>query len=725
MSTEAVKKGIGRKLFSVLSTISLLILFVGFSGFISIQILSNESKRITKDEVPRIRVIQESILSFIELDRELHDLTDITSITNIDKINIIEHSIKNNSSQFDLFITALNWGSESSIFQKIENGGKSKQWNELGYRGEIILKTPSLEQAQLAGEAKIFFKAYNTVVLELITKQKQLLFLEDSKQLEKATVYKESIYMHKEYLDIYFNQVLQNLNSMTVISNKATNSAVLSIERVERNILILALLIPLLIFLLSVMLSSIFSRRTITTPLKNLIEALKNNSTSDLSTVAQKNSDTEIGNLANIFNEMIKRIKKSTKGLEEKTEELVYSLKESEEQNIYLEDIKKATINIMEDLAYEKDKTLEEKAKDEAILSNIGHGIVVIDALGRMILVNKAAEILLGSKKDELLGKTWPHNLVIKDKEGNNMTKEQIPIYQSIKTRKKISTKNYTFTTNDMAEMPVSITTSPVIMNKELKAGVLVFYDITKEKEVDRMKTEFISLASHQLRTPLAAMKWFSEMLLSEDVGTLTDEQRDFVESISKSNERMISLVNALLNISRIESGRIIIEPKEVVIEDLLNDILDEFSEKFKEKNIKFLKSISSNMKKINVDPKLIKEVYVNLISNALKYTPDNGEISIFISEKSDEIVSQVSDTGYGIPKEDHDKIFGKFFRASNITKVETDGSGLGLYLVKAIIESSGGRIWFKSEEGKGTTFWFSLPKKGMKAKKGDVSFNA
>lgn len=725
MKIEIAKNGIGKKLFSILSTISLLILFVGFVGFMSIQILSSESNRITEDEVPRIKIIQESILSFIELDRKYNDLIGVESIMEIDEINSIESSIANQSSEFELFITALNWGSESEVFQKIDGGLKAQQWEEIGYKNKVILKRPSLEQSQLAGEAKIFFEAYRIGISDLIAKNKRALFLEGSEQFQEASEQRQIIENEQKTLDVFFNQILENLNLMTNISNKSTYSAVLSIQKVERNILLLALLIPIIIFFLSIVLSSIFSRRIIIGPLNSLMEAVKDNSNSELTNIAQRNSDTEIGNLANIFNEMSKKIKISNSVLEEKTKELAFSLKESEEQNAYLEDIKKATLNIMEDLAEEKDITMEAKAKDEAILSNIGHGIVVIDGGGRIILANKATEILLGVKKEELMGKKWPYKLIIKDQDGNIIPIEKMPTYQSIKTRKKISSNSYTFTPTGLEPMPVSITSSPVIMNDEIKAAVLVFYDITKEKEVDRMKSEFISLASHQLRTPLSAMKWFSEMLLTEDAGKLTEEQREFVESISKSNERMISLVNALLNISRIESGRIIIEPQEVMLEDLLGDILEEFAERFKEKKVKFIKSISDNMSTINADPKLIKEVYVNLISNALKYTPENGEISIFISEKSDEIVSQVSDSGYGIPKEEQDKIFSKFFRASNIAKVETDGNGLGLYLVKAIIESSGGRVWFKSDEGKGATFWFSLPKKGVKAKKGNVSLNA
>jgi signal transduction histidine kinase len=260
-------------------------------------------------------------------------------------------------------------------------------------------------------------------------------------------------------------------------------------------------------------------------------------------------------------------------------------------------------------------------------------------------------------------------------------------------------------------------------INLQLKvseeAAVKVFKEI---EEVQQMKTEFISLASHQLRTPLVGMKWGLEMLLNGDLGVLEPPQYEYVNDVYKSNERMISLVSGLLNVSRVESNRFMINPQPTDLNTLAQEVIDELKQKSQENNQIITLKSSANLPKINIDPQLVHHVYSNLISNAIKYSPDNQEIVVEIEQQGDMVVSKVVDNGYGIPEEDYGQLFEKFFRARNIIKIETDGTGLGLYLAKAVVEAMHGEIWFESEENKGTTFWFSLPVSGVEPKKGEVS---
>ena len=391
---------------------------------------------------------------------------------------------------------------------------------------------------------------------------------------------------------------------------------------------------------------------------------------------------------------------------------------EIESQKEFLEKSKVAMMNVLEDVNLaktdlEKFKLAVEEASDH---------IVITDSEGMVLYANRAVEKITGYSQVEVIGNKAGN----KGGWGGLMEKS---FYKKLWKTIKIDKKVFTGEINNLrknGEKYIAIASiSPILgQNGEVMFFVAIERDVTHEKEVDRMKTDFISLASHQLRTPLSAMRWFAEMLLAGDAGKLSKEQTEFVKNIEQANAKMIVLVNSLLNISRIESGRIVVDPVPTDLKELVLGELKGIEKNIKDKKQTALVSVDRNLPKVNVDPKLIAEVYKNLLTNANKYSPDGGEIEIFISHKDGELISRVSDNGIGIPKVSQDKVFERFYRAPNVLKMETEGTGLGLYLAKAIVESSGGRIWFESEVGKGTTFWFTLPLSGMKKKKGEVTIN-
>lgn len=355
-----------------------------------------------------------------------------------------------------------------------------------------------------------------------------------------------------------------------------------------------------------------------------------------------------------------------------------------------------------------------DKLKYEAILAYIGEGLVVINNEGKIITFNKAAESLLGWKEKDALGRDLTEIIKID--------------YQASINESKLSSSRQSsvyFIRKDQTKFPAAITTTSYGVGAAILGTATLFRDITTEQNVDRMKNEFISLASHQLRTPLSAIKWYTEMLLKGDAGKLLPEQTNFANTIYTSTERMIELVNLLLNISRIESGRITVEPQTTDLKVLIEEILDQVKIRYTDKKQKFLTNYHEPIPLINIDPRLIRQVYLNLLTNAAKYTPENGEITVNITKSDTEIISEISDNGMGIPDEDQEKLFGKFFRSSNSGTSKSEGTGLGLYLVKDIVDLSRGKISFKSKVGKGTTFTFSLPLSGTPAKKGVMSLES
>ena len=334
--------------------------------------------------------------------------------------------------------------------------------------------------------------------------------------------------------------------------------------------------------------------------------------------------------------------------------------------------------------------------------------IVITNPDGKILYANNAVTLITGFSNSEVMGQ----KVGAKSLWGGHMEKSVYEkFWKTIKEDKQVFIGEFTNRRKNGEMYVAEVHVAPVLDDD----GQVLFFvgierDVTRVKEVDKMKTEFISLASHQLRTPLSAMKWFSEMLLNGDAGPLTADQKEYIGNIDQSNERMIALVNSLLKISRIESGRIIIDPKPIDIHTLIHAVVKEVQMTIDEKKLHLVVDIQEHLPTFVLDEKLMFEVYKNLLSNAIKYTPSGGKITILVSIKDGTLLSQVTDTGCGIPHTEQDRVFTRFYRGTNISKKETEGTGLGLYLVKTIVDSSGGKIWFESEENNGTTFWFSIP---------------
>jgi PAS domain S-box-containing protein len=353
----------------------------------------------------------------------------------------------------------------------------------------------------------------------------------------------------------------------------------------------------------------------------------------------------------------------------------------------------------------------EQRVLAEALFTSIGDGAIATDEFGKITRVNPTALQLLGYGEREMIGAWFPKKIVSIYENGEPISLIDRPITRAFLTGKAVTERTYYRKRNGQV-MPVALTVSPIMLNGKPVGAIEVFRDITLEYEIDRMKSDFISLASHQLRTPLSAIKTYSHMLMDGYMGEVNDSQKKSLHTIVSAANRMNELISTLLNITRIESGNVTITLKDVNLERLAEEVIKEHSLAATDKEIEMkLECGSKTLQPIQTDALLFKEVISNLVSNAIKYTPNGGNVTICIKNRRYDVLMSVQDTGMGIPKYSQEHIFTKFFRAHNVVKQETSGTGLGLYLVKGLVDALGGKIWFESHENKGTIFYVALSK--------------
>ncbi len=250
----------------------------------------------------------------------------------------------------------------------------------------------------------------------------------------------------------------------------------------------------------------------------------------------------------------------------------------------------------------------------------------------------------------------------------------------------------------------------------------IIVHSFEQLAETSRLKTEFISIVSHQIRSPLTNLKWIVEILTSGILGKTENKQSEYFKILKENLERMQKLVSELLTVSRIEATKLILKKENFSMENLARDLVSEFAPISKSSHVEIKVITEGKVPKVCGDPFQVLQVVENLVYNAIRYigfatdNADNaanakhGEVEIRLYGKGKYVYCQVKDNGIGIPKEDQKYIFQKFFRAENVRRYQTSGSGLGLYIAKNIVERSGGKIGFLSREGEGTTFWFRLP---------------
>jgi len=484
---------------------------------------------------------------------------------------------------------------------------------------------------------------------------------------------------------------------------------------------ILAFFIVLAAFLSGFMIFVLISRYL--KPLDKFKKATSKIADGSYETRLSEEGGDEFSVLSKSFNLMLDKVLSSQSEVNKKVKQQTSEIGRRQQE---AEDQQKAILNILEDV--EEDKELAEDVvndleKFKLAVENASDHIVITDVEGNIVYANHAVEEITGYKQDEILKlkagtkKNW----------GGQMDKKFYEeMWDTIKNKKQIFSGEIVNKRKDGRKYTALASVSPVLD----KEGEVLFFvgierDITKEKEIDKAKPEFVSIASHQLRTPLASINWYTEMLLDDEQKNLDDEQKTYLNEIYNGSTRMVRLVNDLLNVSRLDLGRMKIQPEKEDLIAFIEDVINDVTAILKEKNGKIIFKKPKGKMITMVDTVLFSQVVNNLISNAIKYSPkDKCVITVSLAKSKGGYEMTVADKGVGIPKHNQKKIFNKFFRADNAQKISAEGTGLGLYIAKMIMENSGGKLWFESRLNRGTTFFATIPLRGMHEKEGEKGFS-
>ncbi len=366
-----------------------------------------------------------------------------------------------------------------------------------------------------------------------------------------------------------------------------------------------------------------------------------------------------------------------------------------------------------------------EAAKSRAILESIADGVLVLDHNGRVLLVNPAAEELLGFSAIALQGEHFRHMLGL----GETATDRELAqaLYSELRqrletpaddpSRTQVSTVRLT-----AGKRVLAVTIAPLITELGGAPGlVAALRDISREAEVERLKNEFISTVSHELRTPMTSIKGYTDLLFLGMAGGLSDAQRSFLQIIKSNADRLTALVNDILDISRIETGRIRLTIEPLDLASLITQVVRAFQEQYREKGLKLEWMEVPGLPQVRGDADRVTQVLNNLLANAWQYTPSGGRVTVSLRQRDGFLQVDVADTGIGIGPDDLPRVFDRFYRADHPLVQEAGGTGLGLAIVKMFVEMLGGEIWVESELGVGSVFSFTLPLAGAKLPEAEI----
>ncbi|MBU1878132.1 MAG: response regulator, partial [Chloroflexi bacterium] len=357
-----------------------------------------------------------------------------------------------------------------------------------------------------------------------------------------------------------------------------------------------------------------------------------------------------------------------------------------------------------------------EASKTRSILESIADGVVFSDADGQIVLTNVATEEILGTPAAQMQGRDVRDLVLLAEPEDRPVWLAVLDTLMASRNRGAVETAAERLTLR-IANRVANVHLSPVVtgtnqVGEVLFLGVvMVFRDVTRETEADRLKNEFVATVSHELRTPLTSIRGYVDLILDGDVGDVSDDVSEYLQVVKSNSNRLTALINNLLDISRIEEGRTRFDLATVDVAALAQDAAERFRAEAEEKNLMLRVSVPVEPLIVQADTTKLVQVLDHLISNAVKYTPPAGEVTVTVQAHGNRVQLDVTDTGIGIAPQDQDKLFTRFFRAEHPDVEFAGGTGLGLSIAKAVVEAHGGKIWAASPgSGQGSTFSFTIP---------------
>lgn len=364
----------------------------------------------------------------------------------------------------------------------------------------------------------------------------------------------------------------------------------------------------------------------------------------------------------------------------------------------------------LEKTNYELQERVEEKL---ALLNSIGDGVVVLDQDFQVTFINHSASSLIGWSESEALYHNWLELVPLQKLDGSVVPADQRPFIISTATQEgQIAQHTYYYVKKDQTRFPVSATTTPVKINDTQVGTIIVFRDITKEKVVAQLKEDFLSIATHQLRSPLTTILWTLDMLL-QNPNQDPEKVKTKLETIHRNAQNMSELITDILTVTRLGSDSLHEEKKPTRLPDIARSVIDQLQKEAATRQITMTLQINDHnleTREYQAEVKLLTQCINNVVNNAVRYSHDGGQVTIILDTDGDSVCITVQDHGIGIPEQDKAHIFDKFYRGQNVPEGNLPGSGLGLFIVKSIVTHWGGTLSLDSQENQGTTVTMSIP---------------